>query len=157
MSQAPSNSKAMTGPLKGLPLPDIDNPDYIRGFWQGTQQGELRIQQCTPCKKFRHMPTPMCPHCHSLDYDYTKVSGQGTIYSFMIPRHPVHPALREGDQMPYNIVLVELAEQENLRILSNVLHVTPEDIYIGMPVSVTFMPTEDDPSVVLPLFVPLAN
>ena len=53
-----------------------------------------------------------------------------------------------------NISLIELEEQEGLRICSNVLHIAPEDIYIDMPLQVTFMPIVDEPNVVLPLFVP---
>ena len=56
--------------------------------------------------------------------------------------------------MPYNISLIELEEQEGLRVCSNVLNIAPEDIYVNMPVQVTFMPTVDEPNVVLPLFVP---
>ena len=66
----------------------------------------------------------------------------------------VHPAIREKEQLPYNISLIELEEQEGLRICSNILAISPEDIYIDMPVQVTFMPTVDEPTVVLPLFVP---
>ena len=50
--------------------------------------------------------------------------------------------------------MIELEEQEGLRICSNVLHVAPEDISIEMPVQVTFMPAEDEPVVVLPVFLP---
>ena len=39
-------------------------------------------------------------------------------------------------------------------MVSNILNIAPEDMYIDMPVEVTFMPTVDDPNVVLPLFVP---
>ena len=148
-----TKSKPMTKPLSGLPLPDTEYPDYVQGFWDGLRKGELRIQQCADCKKFRHLPTPMCPHCHSLQYQYTRVSGHGAVYSFVVPRHPVHPALRQGDQMPYNVALIELEDQEGLRLLSNILYIAPEDIYIDMPVEVTFVPTEEDPNVVLPLFV----
>ena len=38
------------------------------------------------------------------------------------------------------------------QILSSII--APEDIYVDMPVQVTFMPTVDEPDVVLPLFVP---
>ena len=72
----------------------------------------------------------------------------------MVVWNPVHPAIREKDQVPYNISLIELEEQEGLRVCSNVLNIAPEDIYVNMPVQVTFMPTVDEPNVVLPLFVP---
>ena len=151
-----TKSRAMTAPLAGLPLPDLDRlPDYEQGFWEGSRNRELRIQRCAECEVFRHLPTPMCPHCHSLDYDWTPVSGRGVVYSYVIARHPVHPAIREREQLPYNVCVIELEEQVGLRIGSNVLDIAPEDIYIGMPVEVTFMPSQDEPAVILAMFVPV--
>ena len=153
--QETAKSKAMSGPLEGLPLPDLERiPDYERGFWEGSRNRELHIQRCSDCKVLRHLPSPMCPHCHSLKYDWAKMSGRGKVYSHVIVRQPVHRALREKEQTPYNVCLIELEEQEWLRVLSNVLNIAPEDIHIDMPVEVTFMPTVDEPDVVLPLFVP---
>ena len=145
----------MAGPLEGLPLPDLEYlPDYERGFWEGTRSHELRIQRCSACRRFRHLPMPMCPECHSLDYEWARTSGRGKVYSFLIVRAGAHPAIREKGQIPYNICIIELDDQEGLRIVSNVLNTAPEDIAIDMPVEVTFAPAADDPEVVLPLFVP---
>lgn len=150
--------RVMTSPLQGIPLPDIQNlKDYERGFWEGTRDQELRIQQCDACKMFRHIPTPMCPYCNSLRYVWTKVSGNGRVYSFVIVYHPVHPALRDREQTPYNICLIELEEQERLRMVSSILSTVPDDIHISMPVEVIFLATSDDPTVVLPMFVPKGN
>ena len=155
-TQQPEKSPSMTGPLEGVPLPDLERiPDYERGFWEGTRAGELRIQRCSDCGRFRHLPTPMCPDCSSLAYAWTRVSGRGFVYSYVIVRHPVHPAIREKDQTPYNICMIELVEQEGLRVCSNVLQVAPEDISIEMPVQVTFIPAVDAPEVVLPVFLPV--
>ena len=153
--EQPAKSRPMTAPLEGVPLPDLERlPDYERGFWEGSLNGELRIQQCSNCGLFRHLPMPMCPQCSSLEYDWTKVSGRGVVYSFVIVRHPVHPAIAEKEQVPYNVCVIELEEQEGLRICSNVLQVAPEDIRIDMPVRVTFMPAVDEPGLVLPVFLP---
>ena len=157
-SESATKSRPMTAPLEGVPLPDLERvPDYECGFWEGTRAGELRIQRCANCGRFRHLPTPMCPECSSLQYDWTQVSGRGFVYSFVIVRHPVHPAIREREQTPYNICMIELEEQEGLRVCSNVLQVAPEDIGIGMPVRVAFMPAVEDPDVVLPVFLPASQ
>ena len=156
--QVATKSPPMTKPLEGVPLPDLERvPDYERGFWEGTRAGELRIQRCANCGRFRHLPTPMCPECSSLAYDWTPVSGRGFVYSFVIVRHPVHPAIREKEQTPYNICMIELVEQDGLRICSNVLRVAPEDITIDMPVQVTFVPAVDNPDVALPVFLPASE
>lgn len=154
-TEATGKSRPMTTPLEGLPLPDLERlPDYERGFWEGSRNGELRIQQCSACNLFRHLPMPMCPECSSLEYQWAQVSGQGFVYSYVIVRHPVHPAIAERDQVPYNICMIELEEQEGLRLCSNVLNVAPEDIHIDMEVRVAFFPSVDDPEVVLPVFLP---
>ena len=156
MTQQQEKSRPMSRPLEGVPLPDLKRiPDYERGFWEGTQQGELRIQQCSDCGLYRHLPMPMCPQCSSLNYDWTAVSGRGFVYSYVLVRHPVHPAIAEKEQVPYNVCMIELEEQEGLRLCSNVLNVAPEDIHIDMPVQVALVPTVDDPAVVLPVFVPV--
>ena len=161
MSQAREQtaaSRPMTAPLEGVPLPDLERlPDYERGFWEGSKAGELRIQRCSDCGLYRHLPMPMCPGCSSLEYGWTGVSGRGFVYSFLIVRHPVHPAIAEKEQVPYNICMIELEEQEGLRICSNVLEVAPEDIHIDMPGQVTFVPAVDDPEVVLPVFLSAAS
>ena len=157
-SKQPVKSRPMTAPLEGVPLPDLDRlPDYERGFWEGARHGELRIQRCSDCGVFRHLPSPMCPECSSLDYNWTKVSGRGFVYSYVIVRHPVHQAIQEKEQTPYNLCMIELEEQEGLRICSNILQVPPEDISIDMPVQVTFISAVDDPEVVLPVFLPAAD
>ena len=69
----------------------------------------------------------------------------------------MHPALREKAQVPYNICLVELDEQEGLRILTNLLNVPPEAIRIGMPVGVCFQEVPNSPNLVLPFFIPEAS
>ena len=153
-----AKSRPMTAPLEGVPLPDLDLlPDYERGFWEGTEAGELRIQQCSGCGLFRHLPMPMCPQCSSLEYGWTRVSGRGFVYSYVIVRHPVHPAIAEKEQVPYNVCMIELEEQEGLRICSNVLNIAPEDIHINLPVEVSLFPATDNPGVVLPVFLPVAN
>ena len=152
-----TRSRPMSAPLEGVPLPDLERiPDYEQGFWEGTRNGELRIQQCSDCGLFRHLPMPMCPACSSLDYAWTMVSGRGFVYSFVIVRHPVHPAIAEKEQVPYNVCMIELEEQDGLRLCSNVLNVAPEDIHIDMPVQVALVPAVDDPGVVLPVFLPVS-
>jgi len=123
-------SRPMTGPLEGIPLPDLDRlRDYERGFWEASHNSEPRIQKCSECKMFRHLPTHMCPHCHSLEFEWSKVSGSGVVYSFVVARNPGHAAIRENDQVPSNICLIVL---EDLRVCSNVLNIAPEDIYVDI-------------------------
>jgi uncharacterized OB-fold protein len=114
--------------------------------WDGAKDGPLLIQRCDGCGVLRHPPRPMCPHCHSLEWDVIEATGRGTVYSFVMPRHPPLPFFDDG----YIVVLVEL--EEGTRIVSNLVDVAPEDASIGMRVHVRFDSFDDD--VVLPVFVP---
>jgi uncharacterized protein len=118
-------------------------------FWDGVKGHRLLIQRCRSCARLRHPPRPMCPHCHSLDWDAVEASGRGTVYSFVMPRHPPLPWFDDG----YIVALVEL--DEGTRLVTNLVDAQPEEVSIGMPVVVTFH--EFDDGLVLPMFAPEAK
>ena len=115
-------------------------------FWDGCKDGRLLIQRCDGCGTLRHPPRPMCPQCRSLDWTAIEASGRGTVYSFVMPRHPAMPFLDDD----YIVALIEL--EEGTRLVSNLVDVAPENAAIGMPVRVRFDAFDGD--VVLPMFVP---
>ncbi|HUH38692.1 MAG TPA: bifunctional MaoC family dehydratase N-terminal/OB-fold nucleic acid binding domain-containing protein [Spongiibacteraceae bacterium] len=114
-------------------------------FWEGADAGELRIQRCKGCQTLRHPPSPMCPDCQSLEWDYVRSSGRGTVYSYVVMHYPPIPPF----EYPNPIALVEL--EEGTRLITQLKGVTEDEIEIGMPVEVAF--TEVEPGMVLPLFV----
>ncbi|MBW1888122.1 MAG: OB-fold domain-containing protein, partial [Deltaproteobacteria bacterium] len=69
-------------------------------------------------------------------------------WSYTIITHPIDLAVE--DKTPYNIVEIELLEQEGLRMISNLIDCKNEEIYIGMPVVVVF--EEISPEITLPRF-----
>ncbi len=126
-----------------IPLPDDDTAP----FWEGCKRHEFLIQQCGACHAFRYPTRPMCAECGDRDFAWVKSKGAGKIYSYAIPNHPSgNKALQT--LVPYNFVLVELAE--GVRVVSNLLDVPTKEIKIGMPVHVVF--TQVKPGVVLPHF-----
>jgi len=130
------------------------NPDDLtEGYWESCARRVLSIQQCVQCKTFRHLPKPTCPNCQSFDYEYAPVSGKGTVYSYTIAHHPVHPALRERGGT-YNMVVVKLDDAQ-VKLVSNLVGVADEDIRIDMPVEVVW--EEPRPGVVIPRFRPRAG
>ena len=62
------------------------------------------------------------------------MSGKGRIECFTL----AYRAMIPGDPVPYNIVRVELVEQKRLLMLGNLINCPPENIYIDMPVEITF-------------------
>lgn len=114
-------------------------------FWQGGSRGVLQIHYCEGCRCFFHPPNPICPACNSFDVAPRPVSGKGRVLSFTINRQAWTPELAE----PYVVAIIELAEQTNLRVLSNIVGCDPDEVAIGMPVAVIFTQIED---VWIPLF-----
>ena len=115
-------------------------------FWDGAKEHRLLIQRCAGCGALRHPPRPVCPKCHSFEWDAVAASGRGTVYSFVMPRHPPLPWFDDG----YIVALVEL--EEGTRLVTNLVGVEPEAVSIGLPVVVRF--EEFDGGLVLPLFTP---
>ena len=108
-------------------------------FWAGTRRGELRIQRCGACGALRHPPGPACLSCGvSEKQEYQVAAGTGTVYSYVVHRHPPVP----GKQLPIVIALVELTE--GVRMLGELHGVSPEQVRIGLPVRVTFARVDDE-------------
>jgi hypothetical protein len=116
-------------------------------FWAGTQAKELRIQHCGACGALRHPPGPACLSCGATEkQDYQVAAGTGTVYSYVVHRHPPVP----GKQLPIVIALVELTE--GVRLMAEVTGTDPDDVHIGMPVRADFIRVDDD--LVLPAWRP---
>jgi hypothetical protein len=141
-------SQRVTMPTSEHPIPvaSFDN----HGFWEGCRQHELRLQRCRTCHTFRHQPRPMCPQCRSLDYEWARASGRGTVYTFTIVHGPTLPAFQAA--APYNVIVVQL--EEGPFMVSNLVDCGAEHIRIGMAVEVVFEDVTE--TATLPRFRPLA-
>ena len=129
------------------PLPVLD-PE-TRPFWEACRQSRLLLQRCAECGHIRFPPTRFCSRCNSATCEWIESKGEGTVFSWIVVRHPVPRDIYAQD-VPYVVALVELAE--GVRIPSNIVECTPEDISAGMPVKVVFRPVTAD--ITLPLFEP---
>ncbi len=129
------------------PVSTLDDQE----FWDGCNKEELRLQKCSSCSKYRWLPKPMCPQCNSLEHEWVKVSGKGRVYSWTIVVHPVHPAA--NSKVPYNVAQVQLEEDPEVILVTNLVGVGNDDITMGMQVEVVF--EEDEPGVKLPKFRPI--
>ncbi len=88
------------------------------------------------------------PSCLSKELDVDAVSGQATLHTFTVNHQPWYPGL----DPPYVIAIVELPEQEGLRLTTGITGCVPDEVEIGMPLQVTFEHYED---VWLPFFEPV--
>ena len=130
--------------LRPRPLPQ-PTPE-TQEFWDGTKEGELRLQRCSNCGHVYFPPRPVCPACSSRDVGTFAASGNGSLLSYVINyrQHPSFPG-------PYAIALVKLDEGPTM--MSNIVDCeqTPEALVLDMPLEVTF---EDNGDVAIPLFRP---
>ncbi|UCC59492.1 MAG: OB-fold domain-containing protein [Dehalococcoidia bacterium] len=111
------------------PWPGPINQEY----YDGLKRHELLLQKCTDCGKFRFWPIEMCPFCNSFNYEWARCSGKGTVHSYTI-QHATMP-------YPWPVLLVEL--EEGPRLITHGL-MSPEEVYIGMPVEVDFEKISDN-------------
>jgi len=125
-------------------LPDV-TPEN-EAFFTGGRDGELRVQRCRVCATVQHPPNEVCQACQSMDFEYVVVAPSGTVASYTIVHHPVHPSLRPV--VPYNVVVVSLDEHPDVRIVGNVIDAEPAEVEVGLPVVCTWAPVGE--SVYLP-------
>jgi uncharacterized protein len=115
------------------PIADLDT----QPFWDACQQGELQAQRCTSCGRFRWPPQGFCPGCYSWDYEWTRLSGRGTVTAFSVVHHSSVPSFK--DDLPYVVALVALdGTDDRVTITSNVVGCPWEAVQVGMPVEVVF-------------------
>ena len=72
------------------------------------------------------------------DRGHVVASGSGTIFSYVVHRHPPVP----GRELPILIVLVDL--DEGVRMVGELVGVEAEDVEIGMAVAVDYRRIDDD-------------
>lgn len=123
-------------------LPRLD--DLNRFFWTSGADGRLRFLRCADCGRFFHPPSPRCPHCLSADVGPDVVSGRGTVHSFTVNHQEWIPG-----SDAYIVGLVSIAEQPDVRLMTNLLDVDSDEGLVGREVEVVFEHQDD---VYLPLF-----
>ena len=131
-------------PFRVLPQVTAENEHY----WKGGARGELCFLRCGECRTYVHPPSPVCPECLSKQLAPAAVSGRARLLTWTVNHHPWIP----GFEPPYLIAIVEIEEQRGLRITTNLVNCTPEELRMDLPVRVLF--EERDEGVFLPLFEP---
>ncbi len=123
-------------------------------YANGKLTGEIEQRRFVASATKRH-PNDHCCGTESLEHlkyilvgEWTKLSGRGKVYSFVIFHRAYHKAFEKD--LPYAVAVIELAEGS--RLLSNLVGIAPDRIRCDMPVEVIF---EDiTPDATLPKFRP---
>jgi uncharacterized OB-fold protein len=137
----------MSGYKKPLP---VSSPES-RSFWEGCRRHELLVQRCAECRAFWFPPSILCPECLGTAWEWTKISGWGRVYSFVVFHRVYHVGFT--DEIPYVVAVVEL--EEGPRLMSNIIGCDPYDVHCEMAVEVVFEDISE--TVTLPKFRPRKN
>jgi uncharacterized OB-fold protein len=128
------------------PTPVLDRD--TTPFWTGGRDGKLLIHRCQDCGYRVHPPTTFCPACEGRSVIPEAVSGRGTIVSMTVN----HKAWLPGLAVPYIVALVSIEEQDDVRLVTNIVGAPVESVSIGQTVEVLFEQADD---IWAPLFRPV--
>ncbi len=117
-------------------------------FWAATRERRLVLPWCTTCDRPHWYPREVCPHCLGDAIEWREASGRGTVHACSTMPKPAMPVL--ADRVPYVVALVDLAE--DVRMMSNVVGVAPDEVTVGLDVVVDWEPLTDGRH--LPVFRP---
>ena len=115
-----------------FPVPQIN--DDNRDFWTAGRDRELLIVRCNDCGYYIHPPSPRCPRCLGENVEPSPVSGRGRVYTYTVNRRAWSPGL----EVPYVIAIVQLDEQPDLRLMTNIVGCSADEVAIDMPVRVEY-------------------
>jgi uncharacterized OB-fold protein len=121
-------------------------PTNNRTFWTRGPEGQLNLLRSRSTGRWMH------PFWNVADDDpdlvAEPVSGNGQVFTFTVNQHTYNPQA----PAPYIIAIVQLPEQNDLRIATNIIDCAMDEIHIGMPVRVRF---EQHGDIAVPVFAPV--
>lgn len=120
-----SGPRPASPPVQPMPTPDTT------GFWEATARDELALCWCGRCRRYLHPPLEACPDCAGRT-EFKPVSGRGRIHSFIVVHRTVAPGYE--DRPGHVIVLVDLEEQDGLRLVAQLEGVVAAGVEIGAAV-----------------------
>jgi uncharacterized protein len=117
---------------KPVPVPD----ELSRPFWDAAKERRLMIQRCSSCGYYNHPPRRFCDACLAQDLRFEPVSGRGVVYTFTVMHQ--RDVVGFEEDAPFINIVVELAEQPQLLMVSNLPIAERAKVWIGAPVEVHF-------------------
>jgi uncharacterized OB-fold protein len=132
-------------PMK-RPLPMLTEQN--RFYWTSGADGKLRFMRCSACRNYIHPPAPVCDKCLSMEQEVVAVSGKATLAAVTVNHQMWMPTI----EPPYVVGIVEIEEQDSVRLTTNIVKCEEADLQIGMALEVEFEKCED---VFLPMFKPV--
>lgn len=116
------------------PLPRPESRGLTAPYWEAAKRHELVCQRCSRCSNWIFYPREQCPICFSTQLDWALVAGHGHVFAFTIVNQPAHAGFEP--EVPYAYAIVQL--DEGVRMPTNIVGCSLEDIEVDMPVTVVF-------------------
>lgn len=137
----------MTAWSKPLPVESVETKPY----WDACREERLIIQRCSKCGSRQFPYRAFCSQCWSVELAAVDSPGTGSVWTYTVIRRSKAPGF--AADVPYTVALVEL--DEGVKLLTNIVNCSPDDVAIGMRVRVTFVDTNVGWKV--PVFEPIAR
>jgi uncharacterized OB-fold protein len=118
------------------PSVEIGTSQWTDPFWSAARQRRLVAPKCAGCGKFRMPPTPFCPRCRSQQIEWIALSGRGTVYSYTVVVKAPLPEMEA--RTPYAPAVIELADADGVRLISNIVNAYVDEIRVGLDVDVVW-------------------
>ncbi|HVC85438.1 MAG TPA: OB-fold domain-containing protein [Solirubrobacteraceae bacterium] len=101
----------------------------VAPFWDALREGRLALQRCRDCGRARFPVAPVCPYCGGRSCDWRRLSGKGTVHSWIRYHRGYLPEF--APLMPYAVLCVALDDGPRMfgRLAGD-----GADPWIGMPV-----------------------
>jgi len=110
-----------------------------RAWREAEYRQRLVGSRCAKCSLVRYPPRIICPKCGSREHEEFQLPRVGRVLTYTVIRKG--PVEFSG-QEPYIVAMVELGE--NMRILSQLTDVSPEDVKTGMEVEAVLRKYRED-------------
>ena len=121
-----------------MPRPVVPVPDELtKPFWDACNERRLVIQNCKACNRLQYPPEKTCAECDTGQHlEWREVQGRGSINGYVV----VHDSRLQAFwvHQPYNIAVIELEEDPDIKFFSNLPGMGVDEVPIGAPVELIF-------------------
>lgn len=118
---------------------------FSRPFWEATRERRFLLQYDRNAERFQFFPRAAALSDGTRDLEWREASGRGAVFSHTVVRTS-RGVFKEAT--PFVIALITL--EEGVNVMANLLGCAPEDVRIGMPVTLDWCPLPDGAH--LPIF-----
>jgi uncharacterized OB-fold protein len=118
----------------GLLTPDRESA----GFWEAAHAGRLVLQACRACGHRQFPPLPRCRSCKSDSLGWDDAPRTGSLYSWIVVRHPL--VERQRGLTPFSVGVVEVEPGVRIVVL---LDVSSDRLVGDMTIDLRVEPTDE--------------